>query len=213
MIEQTAIISSSLDHRTRLLEGMARCVATKGYADTTIADIATAARVSKRTFYEHFRTKQECLIALYENASQRGLNSLARAIEPDQQWPARVDQAVKAYFSHLAANPLLMRTLFIDVLAVGPEGLQARRKVHQQLAELIASTSQQADGELNVWQANAIIGSLTEIVLQAIEQDKVEQLPECADEAAQVIRAAMQSQLAHPLTAALGPSTPDADSP
>lgn len=177
---------------------MARCVATKGYADTTIADIATAARVSKRTFYEHFRTKQECLIALYENASQRGLNSLARAIEPDQQWPARVDHAVKAYFSHLAANPLLMRTLFIDVLAVGPEGLQARRKVHQQLAELIASTAEQPDSELNVWQANAIIGSLTEIVLQAIEQDRVEQLPECADEAAQVIRAAMQSQLAHP---------------
>lgn len=198
MIEQTAIISSSLDHRTRLLEGMARCVATKGYADTTIADIATAARVSKRTFYEHFKTKQECLISLYENASQRGLNSLARAIEPEQQWPARVDHAVKAYFSHLAANPLLMRTLFIDVLAVGPEGLQARRKVHQQLAELIASTAEQPDSELNVWQANAIIGSLTEIVLQAIEQDRVEQLPECADEAAQVIRAAMQSTLAHP---------------
>ena len=50
-----------------------------------------------------------------------------------------------------------------------------------------------------IWQANAIIGSLTEIVLQAIEQDRVEQLPECADEAAQVIRAAMQSQLAHPV--------------
>lgn len=213
MIEQTAIISSSLDHRTRLLEGMARCVATKGYADTTIADIATAARVSKRTFYEHFKTKQECLIALYENASQRGLNSLARAIEPDQQWPGRVDQAVKAYFSHLAANPLLMRTLFIDVLAVGPEGLQARRKVHQQLAELIASTSQQADGELNVWQANAIIGSLTEIVLQAIEQDRVEHLPECADEAAQVIRAAMQSQLAHPVVTTATPADPEADAP
>jgi hypothetical protein len=73
--------------------------------------------------------------------------------------------------------------------------------VHQQLAGLIASTAEQPDSELNVWQANAIIGSLTEIVLQAIEQDRVEHLPECADEAAQVIRAAMQSQLAHPVIA------------
>ncbi|MGR6806960.1 TetR/AcrR family transcriptional regulator [Sphaerotilus natans] len=193
MIEQTAIISSSLDHRTRLLEGMARCVATKGYADTTIADIATAARVSKRTFYEHFRTKQECLIALYENASQRSISSLSKAIEPSQDWTTRVDQAVKAYFGHLAANPLLMRTLFIDVLAVGSEGLQARRKVHRQLADLIADLPQQAEGDAAAWQANAIVGALTEIVLQAIEQDRVEQLPECADGAAQVVRAAIQA--------------------
>ena len=38
------------------------------------------------------------------------------------------------------------------------------------------------------WQANAIVGALTEIVLQAIEQDRVEQLPECADGAAQVVQ-------------------------
>ena len=193
MIEQTAIISSSLDHRTRLLEGMARCVATKGYADTTIADIATAARVSKRTFYKHFRTKQECLIALYESASQRSISTLTKAVEPSDDWTTRVDQVVKAYFSHLAANPLLMRTLFIDVLAVGPEGLQARRKVHRQLADLITDLPQQpAEGDAAAWQANAVVGALTEIVLQAIEQDRVEQLPECADEAAQVVRAAIQ---------------------
>ncbi|MDQ5898278.1 MAG: hypothetical protein QG612_2364 [Pseudomonadota bacterium] len=192
MIDQTAIISSSLDHRTRLLEGMARCVATKGYADTTIADIATAARVSKRTFYEHFRTKQECLIALYESASQRSISTLTKAIEPSHDWTTRVDQVVKAYFSHLAANPMLMRTLFIDVLAVGPEGLQARRKVHRQLADLITDLPQPAEDDASAWQANAVVGALTEIVLQAIEQDRVEQLPECADEAAQVVRAAIQ---------------------
>ncbi len=192
MIDQTAIISSSLDHRTRLLEGMARCVATKGYADTTIADIATAARVSKRTFYEHFRTKQECLIALYESASQRSISTLTKAIEPSHDWTTRVDQVVKAYFSHLAANPMLMRTLFIDVLAVGPEGLQARRKVHRQLADLITDLPQPTEDDASAWQANAVVGALTEIVLQAIEQDRVEQLPECADEAAQVVRAAIQ---------------------
>ncbi len=37
------------EHRARLLEGMARAVAAKGYADTTIADIVREASVSRRT--------------------------------------------------------------------------------------------------------------------------------------------------------------------
>ena len=60
---------ASSEHRARLLEGMARAVAAKGYADTTIADIVREASVSRRTFYENFGDKAECLIALYEVAS------------------------------------------------------------------------------------------------------------------------------------------------
>ena len=68
------------EHRDRLLQGMARAVATKGYADTTIADIVREAGVSRRTFYENFADKAECLTALYESASG---NALAVV-----RWPA-----------------------------------------------------------------------------------------------------------------------------
>jgi len=52
------------EHRSRVLEGMAHAVSRKGYAETTIADIVGEASVSRRTFYEHFESKAECLIAL-----------------------------------------------------------------------------------------------------------------------------------------------------
>ena len=58
--------AAGTEHRARLLEGMARAVAAKGYADTTIADIVREASVSRRTFYENFADKAECLTALYE---------------------------------------------------------------------------------------------------------------------------------------------------
>ncbi len=55
--------TAGTEHRARLLEGMARAVAAQGYADTTIADIVREAGVSRRTFYEHFSDKTDCLSA------------------------------------------------------------------------------------------------------------------------------------------------------
>ena len=77
------------EHRDRLLQGMARAVATKGYADTTIADIVREAGVSRRTFYENFADKAECLTALYESASGNALAVLRGAINPQSDWQAR----------------------------------------------------------------------------------------------------------------------------
>ena len=38
----------------------------KGYVDTSINDIIHAAEISKGTFYNHFTSKGECLIAILE---------------------------------------------------------------------------------------------------------------------------------------------------
>src|SRR5438552_95381 len=111
----------------RLLDAMARCVSTKGYAAVTIADIATEARVSKRTFYEHFASKAECLIALDEAYCRQRLNSLVDAIDPAIDWHAQVEQAIEAYFNGLAATPELARALLIDMRALGDKAWRARR--------------------------------------------------------------------------------------
>ena len=48
----------------RLLDGLAASIGERGYRDTTVADIVRHARTSKRTFYEQFASKEECLIEL-----------------------------------------------------------------------------------------------------------------------------------------------------
>ncbi len=64
---------------TRLLEAVGRAVADKGYAATTIDDIVRGAGVSKKTFYEHFRDKEDCFVAAYEAAADALLRARARA--------------------------------------------------------------------------------------------------------------------------------------
>jgi AcrR family transcriptional regulator len=171
-------------HRSRLLEGMAHAVAAKGYAETTIADIVREAAVSRRTFYEHFSTKAECLVALYGAASHNALKVLRDAIDPSRDWEAQVEHATSAYLGAMAANPVLMRTLFIEILHLGEEGLAARRKVNQEIADFIMATVKMPP-EL----AMAVVGGIHELVLQAIEDGKVSELARITGAAVALVKA------------------------
>jgi len=177
-------------HRSRLLEGMALAVAHKGYADTTIADIVREAGVSRRTFYEHFATKAECLVALYEAASRNALKVLREAIDPRHDWEQQVERALRAYLECMASNPLLMRTLFIEILQLGPEGLAARRRVNQEIADYMLAVvgRDKVTPEL----AMAVVGGIHELVLQAIEEGRVEELPRLTETASRLVRAVVR---------------------
>lgn len=182
------------EHRSRLLEGMAHAVAAKGYADTTIADVVREASVSRRTFYEHFTTKAECLIALYEAASHNALKVLEGSIDPAYEWQTQVERALTAYLGCMAANPVLMRTLYVEILGLGPEGLAARRRVNQHIADFMLAVvnggAHRREQPLAPQMAMAVVGGINELVLQYIEQDKVSQLPELAAPASELVRAA-----------------------
>lgn len=177
------------EHRTRVLEGMAHAVSRKGYAETTIADIVAQAGVSRRTFYEHFESKAECLIALYGAASHNALKVLRDAIDPKQPWPAQVERALRAYLECLASSPVLVRTLFIEILHLGPEGLQARRRVNRELAGFILHVVNGAGRDPSITRdmAMAIVGGINELVLEYIEQDKATSLGELVEPASRLV--------------------------
>lgn len=186
------------EHRHRLLEGMSHAVAAKGYADTTIADIVREAAVSRRTFYEHFQTKADCLIALYEAASHNALKVLRDAIDPARDWQTQVEQAVRAYLGCLAQNPALMRTLFIEILGLGEPGLAARRRANQAIADfmldVINGGKRPGKGAetLSADMATAVVGGINELVLQAIERGRVADLAELVETSSLLVRAVAQ---------------------
>jgi len=181
------------EHRRRLLDAMAEAVAHKGYADTTIADLASGARVSRRTFYEHFGSKEECLIALYEAASRQALSVLRDAIDPAHDPLTQAERALRAYLSTMASNPLLLKTLFIAILGLGSAGLQARRRVNQHLADLILEVinrpGEKKRKPLPPALAMSIVGGINELVLEMIERDRMTELDQLTDTAAQFVRA------------------------
>ncbi|MES2423665.1 MAG: TetR/AcrR family transcriptional regulator [Pseudomonadota bacterium] len=184
-------------YRNRLLDGMASSVAQKGYADTTVADIVRFAGMSKRTFYEHFASKNECMIALYQAASHGALVVLRDAIDPARDWEIQVDHALKAYFGCLASNPMLLRTLFIEILGQGVEGLAVRRKVNQELADFIVQKVSDGgrhplrDPALTASMAMAVVGGINELVLQALEENRADALVDLVAPASVLVRSVL----------------------
>jgi AcrR family transcriptional regulator len=185
-----AMLSLIPEHRRRLLDAMAQAVADKGYGAVTIADLAAQARVSKRSFYEHFSDKAACFIALYEVASEQSFKVLAGAIDPARDWHEQVEDALAAYLATLQRNPPLLSTLFIDIMALGEPGLAARRRSTQRFADFIA---QLAGPGLAHAQAVAIVGGVHEWVLQAVEQRQIDALTTLAKPAARLVRAVIDA--------------------
>jgi AcrR family transcriptional regulator len=179
------------NNRSRVLEGMARAVSKKGYGDATIGDVVREASVSRRTFYENFSSKAECLIALYEAASHNALKVLRDAIDPAHEWQTQVERALAAYLGGMAANPVLVRTLYIEILHLGSEGLAARRRVNREIAEFILTIVNGAmepkSTALSPGLAMAIVGGINELVLEYIEQDKATLLHELVAPASELV--------------------------
>jgi AcrR family transcriptional regulator len=195
MATSDPIDSVQSEHRHRLLEGMSLAVAAKGYGGSTIADIVREASVSRRTFYEHFQTKADCLIALYEAASHNALKVLRAAIDPRRDWQVQVEQAMAAYLGCLAQNPVLMRTLFVEILGLGASGLAARRRANQEIADFMLEVINAGQGRkkgfnlLSEDMATAVVGGINELVLQAIERGKVGDLHELVEPSSLLVRA------------------------
>lgn len=182
--------ATASEHRRRLLQGMGRVAASKGFVAATIADVVREAGVSKRTFYEHFDSKDACFLALYRAVSMSALKTLKESVLPGRPWQQQLELALGAYLAHMAANPELLRTLFIEIHHLGPAGERARRDVMNALAGFMVETlrSDAAGAGGDVAMALAAVGGINELVLQAIERGQVTQLPGLTATASEVVR-------------------------
>jgi AcrR family transcriptional regulator len=176
--------------RARLLQGMARAVAAKGYTATTITDIVREARVSRRTFYEQFFDKAALLISLFEATSDQALQVLRAAIDPAQPRQRQLEQALAAYLRALAADPVLLQVLYVEILGLGRAGLAARRRVNQEFARIVLQVVNGPGKEAPMppHMAMALVGGINELVMEYIERGRAPQLAELAAPAARLAR-------------------------
>ena len=114
--------------RGRLFAAAAAVFARVGYADATAEAIAREAGMSKATFYEHFANKEDCIVALFDAATEIVLDAMrdaaARETAADPQ--ARVRSTLGAFLETLASYPDQSQTLLVEIVGAGPRALERR---------------------------------------------------------------------------------------
>src|SRR4051812_41066592 len=79
--------------REPILMAMADSCAAKGFGATTIADICEPAGVSRATFYELFKDKDDCLQASMELSLADAMGRVVEIYSPDKPWATMVRDA------------------------------------------------------------------------------------------------------------------------
>jgi len=164
--------------RSRLLAAMAQSAAVSGFLDVTVDDVIVAARASRRTFYEHFANREECLLATYDAIRDDIMLVVAEA------GPA-LEPALAALLRYFAAWPAHARVLCVDILAAGPIGLARHEATMGRLAAEVVRyrdpLERPAPGLLRSDDvAQAVLGAVHRIIQRRLIDGRHASLPRLA---------------------------------
>ncbi|HYQ77751.1 MAG TPA: TetR/AcrR family transcriptional regulator [Solirubrobacterales bacterium] len=170
----------SHNQRERLIAGLAEAVAENGYAGTTIAHITRNAAVSRRTFYEHFGSKDECFIAAYDTVMAELRERVEEAFGQEEEWPQAVRAGIRAMLEFLAAEPHLARLSMVEALVAGPVVVERYDAAIQSLVPYFAAgregLSKEVLAGLSPTTEEALVGGMVSLISRRIFADRTEEL-------------------------------------
>src|ERR1700680_2756988 len=123
--------------RSRMLAAAARTVDELGYTRATVAHITRRAKVSRRTFYELFGNREECLIAALEDVVHSIGREVAAAGLEREAWRERIRGGLWVILSFFDHEPVLARFCVVQALRGSQSVLERREEVLASLARMI----------------------------------------------------------------------------
>ncbi len=123
--------------RSRLLDACAGAVEELGYDGATVAHITGRARVSRRTFYELFANREQCIAAVLADTVAQVQRELAHAGLEGCLWSERVRRGLWVILCFLDREPALARVAVVHTaMGAGPV-LEVREAVLARLVALV----------------------------------------------------------------------------
>ena len=168
--------------RSRLLLALIEVVAEKGYVATTVADVIGRAGVSRTTFYQQFKDKEDCFLVAYRKGGEAQLRKVLEAVASSSDPLERLRRNVAAYLAELVAYPASARAFLLEVTAAGPRALRVRVELRARYAELLgqlyAGFRERRAGlpELPVEVFRAAVAAVDDLVVRAIGAGKLAEL-------------------------------------
>jgi AcrR family transcriptional regulator len=167
--------------RARLLSAAVLTAGESGYAGMTVSAVIGKAGVSRKTFYEFFRDREDLFLAAFDSLATAALDGAREAFGRGDSWPKQLRSLLAAGLGTLAERPDAARLGFVEVLAAGPTALARREAAMRAFAEFLSpgfdAAREQADADIPGLMPEAIAGALCEIVYTRVLQGRTAELP------------------------------------
>jgi len=158
------------NQRERMLLATAELLAERGYQKTTIELIAKTARVALSTFYEQFSSKEECVLAAFDETVDAAAEVFAELLDPEQPWVEQISAALEIFLEMVSNEPARARLLIVESQAAGGEALKRYQAMLERVAPKLREGREHNPraGRLPEGLEVAIVGGLAWLVHQRL---------------------------------------------
>ncbi len=132
--------------RARLLEGAEKALGRQGLRTATVEDVVRAAGVSRRTFYQYFRDKEDILSAVYDGVVADLHERVHAAVDAAEGPVARLFAALDAYLEHQQEGGRFVGELQAEAAAPGSALWPARERAVADFVGLLDAEVRAASG-------------------------------------------------------------------
>jgi AcrR family transcriptional regulator len=152
--------------RARLLSAAVATVEELGYARASVAHITSRARISRRTFYDLFENREDCLLAVMEDAAGRLERELAAAGLTGLPWRERVRMGLWTILCFFDREPELARVCVVQGARGGQRVLERREELFKRLAAVLneGRNENARAGEVPPLTAEGLVGAAVAIL-------------------------------------------------
>jgi AcrR family transcriptional regulator len=95
------------------------------------------AKVSRRTFYEHFADKEDCFVATYEAIAARARKHVLEGYDPSDSWADQVRTIISRLLEFMAADHAFARVIAVEPLTAGGRALEVHSATTRKTIPLI----------------------------------------------------------------------------
>ena len=161
----------------RILRALAAVVADHGYPETTVAEVVERASTSQRTFYEHFKNKEDAIVAALDSGSAHMLAAALPAFRRAADWKNAVHDTIEAMFRWGAEEPEYARMGGVEMYAAGRRALDQREMVTEGMEGLLVP-GYELKPDTPPIAAEAVGGALYSLLYDHVNKKGPETLPD-----------------------------------
>jgi AcrR family transcriptional regulator/DNA-binding MarR family transcriptional regulator len=152
--------------RARIVAAIAEIARERGVGGTTVQLVVERSGVSRRTFYEQFEDRDDCLRAAFDEAVGRAAKRVLPAYRAQRAWRERMRAGLLALLEFLEEEPELGALCVVDVMGAGPAVLERRTEVVEALIDAVEEGAKEARAGLRPTRltAEGVVGGVLAVL-------------------------------------------------